>query len=58
MEQRITVMGKTYIIPSNRVSDLIYWLEANAVVNTPKQVVREVTGDNVDPRQLLTEDVH
>jgi hypothetical protein len=56
MEQRITVMGKTYIIPGNRVSSLISWLESNAVENTPRQVVREITGDNVDPRQLLTED--
>lgn len=55
MEQKINIGGKTYIVPANKVSELIMWLEANAVQANVRQVVREVTGDNTDPRQLLTE---
>lgn len=56
MEQRVTIAGKTYIVPAARVSELISWLENNGVSTSPRQIVREITGDNIDSRQLLTED--
>ena len=55
MEQMINVAGKQYIIPSEKISSLVAWCESNAVRPPQKEVVREVTGDKEDPRQLLTE---
>ena len=55
MEQTINIAGRTYIIPSDRISALVAWLESNAVQANSRQVVREVIGDVNDPRQLLLE---
>ncbi len=57
METRITVMGKTWIVPSNAVHGLIGWLNSNAVeLGSQRQEIREVRGNGpVDPRQLITE---
>ena len=57
METRITVMGKTWIVPSNAMQSLIAWLSANAVeVGAQRQEIREVRGNgSVDPRQLIVE---
>ena len=58
METRVTVMGKTWIVPSNAVQSLVGWLNANAVeLGSPRQEIREVRGNTgfVDPRQLIVE---
>ena len=57
METRVTVMGKTWIVPSNAVYGLVSWLNANAVeLGNPKQEIREVRGNGpADPRQLIVE---
>lgn len=56
MEQRITINGKTWIVPSNSIASLIAWLNANAVqANNMRQEIREVINKGEDPRHLITE---
>lgn len=57
MEVRISVGNKTWIVPSNAVQSLVYWLQSNAVeLGGPRQEIREVRNDgSQDPRQLITE---
>jgi len=55
MEQRITVNGKTYIVPAQNINGLIQWLEQNGVDTTKTQQVREVAPPNTDERNLLLE---
>ena len=58
MEQRISLNGKTYIVPANAVSGLTMWLEQNAIDTSKAQAqqVREVVRDGTsEPRDLLLE---
>jgi len=42
MEQMINVMGRNYVLADNKISELIAWLEYNALkYTTPKSVVKE-----------------
>ena len=42
MEQMISVMGRNYVLTDSKISELIAWLEANAIKYTsPKAVVKE-----------------
>lgn len=58
METKITVNGKTWIVPSDKLGQLVAWLSSNAVeAGFARQEVREVRNENTDPRQLLVENV-
>ena len=52
MEERVMIRGKMYIVPADRVSSLVAWLEQNAIDASRKQPMREsMQGD----RELLIE---
>ena len=55
MEQMINFNGKTYIIPANKVGNLIMWLEANAIQPNTAAQPRMENRMPCDPRQLLCE---
>jgi hypothetical protein len=58
METKITVNGKTWIVPGEKLGQLVAWLSSNAVeAGFSRQEVREVKNENTDPRQLLVENV-
>ena len=54
-EQIVTVAGQTWVVPGNKVSSLIAWLNSNTVSAQSTTTVREIAGESNDPRQLLTE---
>lgn len=56
METRVTVAGKTWIVPQMAVASLVNWLQQNAVeVGAPRTGVREVLDVVRSDRQLITE---
>ena len=56
METRVTVAGKTWIVPQMAVASLVNWLQQNAVeVGAPRTEVREVLDVVRSDRQLITE---
>ena len=58
MEQRITVNGKTYIVPAQAIGGLVQWLQLNAVdASQAVEPVHEVAPNTPDQRDLLLEDV-
>lgn len=56
METRVTVAGKTWIVPQMAVASLVNWLQQNAVeVGAPRTEVREVLDVVRSDRQLIME---
>jgi hypothetical protein len=51
----INFNGKTYIIPANKVGNLVIWLESNAIQPNTAPQPRMENRRPSDPRQLLCE---
>jgi hypothetical protein len=54
MEITIQTMQGTFIVPQNKVSELIMWLQANAI-NANQQAVRETRNGRNGATQLISE---
>jgi len=55
MEITIQTMYGTFIVPSNKVHDLVAWLRSNAIQANGSQTVHEVRGGAQTNRQLINE---
>jgi hypothetical protein len=53
MEERVVIRGKMYLVPADRVSGLVAWLESNAVDASQRQPMRESMQGG---RELLVEE--
>lgn len=55
--QRVEINGRIWLIPGEKISDLLFWLTENAVDATKQeQKVREGTGtDKKDGKELICE---
>ena len=55
MEITIHTMYGTFIVPSNKVQDLVAWLRSNAIQANGQQTVHEVRNGTQTNRQLINE---
>jgi hypothetical protein len=54
MEITIQTTHGTFIVPQNKVTELIMWLQANAI-NASQQAVRETHSNRRGATQLISE---